>query len=45
VQLIKKTFNEQGSFDGLIGFSQGASFVALLCAMQQQKSKINFNKF
>ncbi|NP_001123268.1 candidate tumor suppressor in ovarian cancer 2 [Nasonia vitripennis] len=37
VQLVEKTFEEQGPFDGLIGFSQGGSFVSILCAMQQKK--------
>lgn len=35
--LIEKTFREQGPFDGILGFSQGAAFVAILCVMQQRK--------
>ncbi|XP_011505754.1 PREDICTED: ovarian cancer-associated gene 2 protein homolog [Ceratosolen solmsi marchali] len=37
LQLIEQIFKEQGPFDGLIGFSQGGSFVSILCAMQQLK--------
>ncbi|XP_023713089.1 esterase OVCA2 isoform X2 [Cryptotermes secundus] len=33
--LIEKTFEELGPFDGLLGFSQGAGFVGILCGMQQ----------
>ena len=39
VALIEETFKESGPFDGIIGFSQGASFAAILCAMQQKKSR------
>lgn len=42
VQLVEKTFQEQGPFDGLIGFSQGGSFVSILCAMQQKKGNLFF---
>ncbi|XP_043250911.1 esterase CG5412 isoform X2 [Colletes gigas] len=35
--LIEKTFKESGPFDGILGFSQGASFVTILCSMQQKK--------
>ena len=28
----------QGPFDGVLGFSQGASMVSLLCAMQAQQA-------
>lgn len=37
VNVIEKTFEEQGPFDGIFGFSQGAAFAAILCAMQQRK--------
>ena len=37
VAVIEKTFKEVGPFDGILGFSQGASFVSILCAMQQKK--------
>ncbi|XVE63140.1 hypothetical protein DITRI_Ditri06bG0176200 [Diplodiscus trichospermus] len=29
---LKKVFSEQGPFDGILGFSQGAAMAALLCA-------------
>lgn len=38
VTLIEKTFSEQGPFDGILGFSQGAAFVSILCAMKKKKS-------
>ncbi|XP_015121354.1 esterase OVCA2 [Diachasma alloeum] len=40
---IEKVFQKEGPFDGILGFSQGASFVSILCALQQKKlSPINF---
>ncbi|XP_046738474.1 esterase OVCA2 isoform X2 [Diprion similis] len=38
---VEKCFEEKGPFDGILGFSQGAAFVAILCAMQQQKCSIS----
>eukprot|EP00794_Sanderia_malayensis_P003146 gene3146-3615_t len=32
--LIEETFREKGPFDGILGFSQGAAFVAHLCALR-----------
>ncbi|XP_046434981.1 esterase OVCA2 isoform X1 [Neodiprion virginianus] len=44
LRLVEKCFEEKGPFDGILGFSQGAAFSAILCAMQQQKlSPIRFN--
>ncbi|XP_014472000.1 PREDICTED: UPF0483 protein CG5412 [Dinoponera quadriceps] len=44
VNLIKKVFLEQGPFDGILGFSQGAAFVSILCAMKKkQLLEIEFN--
>ncbi|XP_025095344.1 esterase OVCA2-like isoform X2 [Pomacea canaliculata] len=37
VLLIEKTLKEQGPFDGILGFSQGASMVSLLCGIQEQQ--------
>lgn len=37
--LIEKIFTEQGPFDGILGFSQGAAFVSILCAIMKRKSK------
>ncbi|XP_018324091.1 esterase AGAP003155-like [Agrilus planipennis] len=33
--LVEKAFKEFGPFDGILGFSQGACFVGILCSMQQ----------
>ncbi|XP_018404405.1 PREDICTED: cysteine and histidine-rich domain-containing protein-like [Cyphomyrmex costatus] len=44
VALIEKVFSEQGPFDGILGFSQGAAFVSILCAMKKKKIlRIEFN--
>ncbi|VEN35536.1 unnamed protein product [Callosobruchus maculatus] len=42
VKLIEQIFTEEGPFDGLVGFSQGACFVGLLCAMQQRGCMLNY---
>jgi len=41
--VIKRAFVEQGPFDGILGFSQGAAFVSILCAMKKKKSKFKNN--
>ena len=33
---FKKTFEEQGPFDGILGFSQGTAMAAVLCALKNQ---------
>ncbi|XP_044129924.1 esterase OVCA2 isoform X2 [Bufo gargarizans] len=33
---VAKAFSELGPFDGILGFSQGAAFAAMLCALKQQ---------
>lgn len=38
VAAIEQKFAESGPFDGILGFSQGATFTTILCAMQQMKS-------
>jgi len=44
VQLIEETFEKYGPFDGVLGFSQGACFVGLLCDLQHRGlTKIKFN--
>jgi len=43
VAVIEKVFSEQGSFDGILGFSQGAAFVSILCAMKKKKSEFKNN--
>lgn len=40
VRLVEEVWAEEGPFQGLLGFSQGASFVGLLCNMSARKSKI-----
>ncbi|UXI21439.1 unnamed protein [Sarcoptes scabiei] len=35
LEKIHNIFVEQGPFDGLLGFSQGASMIALICILQQ----------
>ncbi|KAG5317621.1 OVCA2 Esterase, partial [Pseudoatta argentina] len=37
VAVIEKVLSEQGPFDGILGFSQGAAFVSILCAMKKKK--------
>ncbi|XP_031846144.1 esterase AGAP003155 [Nomia melanderi] len=37
VALVEKTIKESDPFDGILGFSQGAAFVTILCCMQQKK--------
>ncbi|XP_060526065.1 esterase AAEL000016 [Cylas formicarius] len=36
VEMIEEIFLKEGPFDGLLGFSQGACFVGLLCDLQQR---------
>ena len=44
LKLIEETFQKYGPFDGILGFSQGACFVGLLCDLQQRGLiNINFN--
>lgn len=44
VQLVNQVFQEQGPFDGIVAFSQGATFAAHLCYLRQQpESKIRFS--
>ncbi|ESP03179.1 hypothetical protein LOTGIDRAFT_224587 [Lottia gigantea] len=35
LDVIKKAFISQGPFDGVLGFSQGAAMVSLLCGLQE----------
>ncbi|KAF2896335.1 hypothetical protein ILUMI_09842 [Ignelater luminosus] len=45
VQLVEEAFEKYGPFDGILGFSQGACFVGLLCDLQHRgmtKMKFNF---
>ncbi|XP_063421280.1 esterase OVCA2-like isoform X2 [Mytilus trossulus] len=38
LQCIIQTFKEQGPFDGILAFSQGAAFLSLLCSIQQKET-------
>lgn len=40
---VREAVKTQGPFDGILGFSQGAAFVAMLCALQEQKLEPEFN--
>jgi len=37
VDVIKEKISEEGPFDGILGFSQGASFVSLLCVLRSKE--------
>lgn len=34
---VREAVKDQGPFDGILGFSQGAALVAMLCSLQEQK--------
>ncbi|XP_070566433.1 esterase OVCA2-like isoform X2 [Ptychodera flava] len=36
LQVIEKAFTEEGPFDGVLGFSQGATLVGMLCAIKDE---------
>ncbi|XP_013419337.1 esterase OVCA2-like [Lingula anatina] len=36
LQTIQQAFQEQGPFDGVLGFSQGAALVALMCGLREK---------
>ena len=42
LELILKTIEDQGPFDGLMGFSQGACLAAILCLRLQQEKRAHF---
>ncbi len=42
LKLINTTIQEEGPFDGLMGFSQGAALAAILCLMPELASKFRF---
>lgn len=39
VAFIKHTFATQGPFDGVFAFSQGASFLSVLCALRKGEGR------
>ncbi|CAO1439894.1 unnamed protein product [Diamesa tonsa] len=36
IKHVEKTWNEHGNFQGIMGFSQGACFVSLICSMSER---------
>lgn len=42
VTVVREAVKVQGPFDGILGFSQGAAFVAILCSLQEQKLEPEF---
>uniref|UniRef100_A0A672PKE5 Esterase OVCA2 n=1 Tax=Sinocyclocheilus grahami TaxID=75366 RepID=A0A672PKE5_SINGR len=43
VETVKTAVKDLGPFDGILGLSQGAALVAMLCALQEQKLEPAFN--
>lgn len=43
IEAVKTAVKDLGPFDGILGFSQGAALVAMLCALQEQKLQPDFN--
>uniref|UniRef100_A0AAQ4QWG3 Esterase OVCA2 n=1 Tax=Gasterosteus aculeatus aculeatus TaxID=481459 RepID=A0AAQ4QWG3_GASAC len=43
VKAVREAVRIQGPFDGILGFSQGAAFVAMLCFLQEQKLEPEFS--
>nr|XP_057943251.1 esterase OVCA2 [Doryrhamphus excisus]XP_057943252.1 esterase OVCA2 [Doryrhamphus excisus] len=43
VAAVREAVKLQGPFDGILGFSQGAAFVAMLCALQEQHAEPDFH--
>ncbi|XP_027887879.1 esterase OVCA2 [Xiphophorus couchianus] len=43
ISAVREAVKTQGPFDGVLGFSQGAAFVAMLCSLQEQKLELEFN--
>lgn len=43
VAVVREAVKAQGPFDGILGFSQGAAFVAMLCSLQEQKREPDFS--
>lgn len=43
VAAVREAVKVQGPFDGILGFSQGAALVAMLCSLQEQKLEPEFS--
>lgn len=41
--VVREAVKAQGPFDGILGFSQGAAFVPMLCSLQERKLEPEFN--
>lgn len=39
VEVVSKAFQELGPFDGILGFSQGAALISMLCDMLEKGGK------
>lgn len=42
VEAVREAVKDLGPFDGVLGFSQGAALVAMLCSLQQQNLEPRF---
>ncbi|KAL4647574.1 hypothetical protein GN956_G8032 [Arapaima gigas] len=42
VEVVREAVRTLGPFDGILGFSQGAALVAMLCALQEQQVEPDF---
>ncbi|XP_029956980.1 esterase OVCA2 [Salarias fasciatus] len=43
VATVREAVKAQGPFDGILGFSQGAAFVAVLCSLQEKNLEPDFS--
>ncbi|XP_069578630.1 esterase OVCA2 isoform X1 [Brachyistius frenatus] len=43
VTAVREAVKTHGPFDGILGFSQGAAFVAMLCSLQEHKLEPEFS--
>lgn len=43
LEVVQMAVKELGPFDGILGFSQGAALVAMLCSLQEQKLDPTFD--
>lgn len=43
VAVVREAVKADGPFDGILGFSQGAAFVAMLCSLQQRQLEPDFS--
>nr|XP_020499747.1 esterase OVCA2 [Labrus bergylta] len=43
VSVVREAVKVMGPFDGILGFSQGAAFVAMLCSLQERKLEPDFS--